>query len=103
MPRITPEAEARLLGPSDSDGVTVNDHQCSSQLRIRYFPEKPVKCFLGFLNRCRPNMESNNAGMGADWKGSLIREIFIEGDDDGLSALRPDEDLFIRLSGQGDI
>lgn len=103
MRRSTPEAEARLLGPSDPDGVTVNDHQCSSQLHIWYFSEKSLKCFLGFLNRCWPNMESNNAGMGADWKGSLIREIFIEGDDDGLSALCPDKDLFIRLSGQGDI
>jgi len=93
----------RLSVSSDPDGVTVNDHQCSSQIRIRHFPEKSVKCFLGFLNRCRPNTESNNAGMGTDWKRSLIREIFIEGDDDGLSALCPDKDLFIRLSGQGDI
>lgn len=93
----------RLSVSSDPDGVTVNDHKCSSQLLIWYFFEKSLKCFLGFLNRCWPNMESNSARMGADWKGSLIREIFIEGDDDGLSALCPDKDLFIRLSGQGDI
>ena len=92
-----------LSAPSDSDGFTVHDHKCMSQLCVGHLREQSFERLLRFFDGRGPHSEPNDACMGPDREGSLVGEIFIECDNHGLPGLRPGEDFLIVSPRQFDV
>ncbi len=93
---------AGLCSP-DSDGVTVDDHECACEFCIGNFCEQTCKGGLSFFDGGGPHPYADDASVKTDWKRPLVCEILIKRDDQSLPFLRPGKQFAIGPSGQGDI